>query len=210
MYEVVKGQILDQQLMPGDKVTIDRIARALNCSSVSVREALTRLHVEGLLQFVPYRGYVVTELLDEKSFRNLYDVRVLLELYAIEKAAVRVNEHDLDELSKILNVTVEADPTYEHYQPFVAVDQAFHRRILELSGNSYLTDLWDSLHIHLHLARFYRKNGYVDSTEGQKEHDIILDALSKHDPVEARRAMKAHLTGSYERLWSGVSPDTNA
>ncbi|WHY71771.1 GntR family transcriptional regulator [Fictibacillus enclensis] len=201
--EYIKGEILDQRLKPGEKVTINQIAGELSCSIVPVREALSSLYAEGLVDFTPYRGYIVTPLLDQKAFKQLYETRKILELNAMELAVEHITEDAILQLESILEesqITIPDLPVYTQFRPFIDADEKFHIYLFEIAGNPYLLQAWKGLNIHLHNSRLYHPKGQVDVKEGTEEHRQIIAALKNRDLEQVLQAMEKHLEGSYSRL----------
>src|SRR4051794_25932079 len=95
VYEALKERIMDQGLAPGSRLNIDALAETLGTSPTPVREALTRLAAERLVQFVPFKGYSVMPLLDQRQLADLMHVRNLLEVDASRLAASRIILADL-------------------------------------------------------------------------------------------------------------------
>jgi DNA-binding GntR family transcriptional regulator len=203
IYEFIKKEIYDQRLMPLEKVNISQLAQKLNCSIVPVREALSRLHAEKLLDLAPYRGYVVTALLDAPSFLNLFEVRKLLELKAIELAVHKISDYDLNKMKEVIKqgeIILGDRFSYEDFKPFTESDYAFHHFIFEIAGNNFLLESWMSLRVHLHLSRLYFLKGSVYTEPGSNDHWKIFSALEKRNLKDALAAMEKHLSGACERL----------
>jgi DNA-binding GntR family transcriptional regulator len=201
--EFIKGEILDQRLKPGQRVTINQMAEKLNCSIVPVREALSSLYAEGLVEFTPHRGYIVTPLLDQTAFKHLFETREVLELKAVELAVNKITEEDLKRLECILEegeVSNPDEPIYTQFRPFIDADEKFHSKIFEIAGNPYLTHSWKGLNIHLHHSRLYHPKGQVDIREGTEEHQEIIKSLRNKDLQQSLQAMEQHLRGSFKRL----------
>lgn len=207
-YDAIKQQIMDQSLKPGDRVVISSIAAALECGTGSVREALARLRAEELVAYIPNQGFQVSPLMNRDEFCNMFDVRHLLERRAAELAAKSISSQAIKHLKRTLAVMADTpeDPEYRHFREFESSDESFHRTIFEATGNPLLARLYDDLHIHLQLARFYRARGSVDVAPAVAEHQRILDALASHEAAGAMEAMDAHLSGSFSRLQPSAAP----
>ncbi|MCL6601199.1 MAG: GntR family transcriptional regulator [Alicyclobacillus macrosporangiidus] len=194
---------MDQKLGPGERLNIDQVARELNCSSVPVREALARLHAEKLVIFVPHHGYRVAPLLDESQYRQMFEVRYLLELKAVELVVMKASTEDIQYLEEIGSTYthIEGVPTYDKYKPFMTADSQFHRRLFDIAGNVFLTETWEHLHVHMHQARLYRTKGQVEIVDQAiLEHKDIVQALKQRSRERAVEAMAQHLMGSFQRI----------
>lgn len=140
VYELVKELLLDQRLLPGERLNIDQLARVLQVSATPLREALVRIEPEGLVVKTPLRGYMVTPVLDPASFEQLYDLRLLLEPEAARLAAAHITGKQLAVLDDAAVAMREAEtgPTYRAFRSFAAADARFHGAIASASGNRYL------------------------------------------------------------------------
>lgn len=207
-YDVVKQDIFEQTLSPSQRIVITSVANDLECSLSSVREALFRLRAEGLVDYSPNQGFQVAPLLGTKSFDDLYDTRRLIEPHAAQIAARTITSRDLDELREALLKmrSCSEEPVFTNFQPFMESDAKFHQRIFEVAGNSILLELYDHLHVHLHLSRLYRVREIVDVDAGCEEHAQILQSLESRDEKRVYEAVKDHIEGSYNRLrWAADS-----
>src|SRR3982074_891458 len=87
VYEAIKGLLMDNDLAPGSRLSIDGLARELQVSPTPVREAMTRLESDGLVAKRPHAGYIVAPLMDRVALDNLYEIRLLIEPQAARLAA---------------------------------------------------------------------------------------------------------------------------
>ena len=78
-YESIKAQILSCRILPGEKINIDQYSAELGVSTTPVREALSKLQKEGLVQYVPRMGWKISKI-SKQEFRKLQEVKSLLEI----------------------------------------------------------------------------------------------------------------------------------
>src|SRR5688572_31985563 len=88
IYDLVKRDIFDFRLLPGERFSESDIARRTGVSRTPVREALHKLEKEGYLQVASRSGWNVRQF-DFDFFENLYDVRLILELAAVKQICDR-------------------------------------------------------------------------------------------------------------------------
>lgn len=215
----IKQMILDGELRPGDKLPPEKeLGARLGLSRNSLREAVKALELVGVLDVRRGDGTYVTDLgteyltealsfvLDlhqESSLLELFEVRRILEVAAVEKAAARATEHDIAELQQQMNRIREdlknlgqGSSDVDIVNTLVNHDVAFHRYILGLAGNSYLAGLSDSLASQTTRARIWR--GLTDANAVERtlvEHQAIVDSLSAKDPALAKAVMTNHICG---------------
>jgi DNA-binding GntR family transcriptional regulator len=200
VYESVKALIMDHAIAPGDRVTSDALARQLGVSPTPVREALARLESDGLVRKRPLAGYTTTSLLTRAEFDELFEMRLLVEPAAAQRAAgAGLSAADTDLLGKEADLPAPAAGAtgYASFAAFTAQDARFHELLAELSGNRMLYECFTRLHAHLHLHRLdFPVTHYGISAV---EHHRIVAAVAAGDQDAAAAAMHAHLTAARQR-----------
>jgi len=201
-YEAVIEAILDQRLSPGERMTIDQIARGLDMSITPVREALTRIAADGLLVQTRNRGFAVPPLLTDARYHQLFSARRLLEAHAAANAEPSPDE--LDALERLLKKMVALKPSadYAKYRRFNELDHSFHQGVIVLARNPYIEEAWQGLHFHLQMCRLYAGEGVIDHDDAVHEHASILRALRHGGGEAAAEAVRAHVDGAEQRLLS--------
>lgn len=105
----LREQILSSAYPAGSQLRQDALAASLGVSRIPVREALFQLEAEGLLQMVPHKGAVVTELSPEEV-NDIFDLRVMLEIRLFRDSAARLTAEDfaaLDAVQARFQVAIE-------------------------------------------------------------------------------------------------------
>jgi DNA-binding GntR family transcriptional regulator len=200
VYEALKASLMDHVISPGQRLSIDALARDLRVSQTPVREALARLESDGLVTKTALRGYSATPLLTRAELTDLFGLRLLLEPWAAARAAELADgdgRRRLDAERGSLAAPPEGD-TYEHYRTLAAHDARFHLLVLELAGNAAVRVAFERTHCHLHVFRLHFATGAGGRT--LDEHGRIAAAVVAGDPGAAEQAMREHLEASHARL----------
>ncbi|MCW1100271.1 GntR family transcriptional regulator [Streptomyces sp. RS2] len=200
VYEAVKAMVMDHEIAPGTRVSIDGLARRLDVSATPVREALARLESDRLVVKRPNAGYRATELLDPEALTDLFEMRLLLEPRAASLAAENAGEEDLRQLRTIVDEMrhhPESGAKYSQYRQFTLLDQDFHDALAYATGRPLLAEAVTRLHSHLHMFRLNSAPGAAGTTIN--EHERIVDAIAQRNPEKAAEAMAAHLRSSRVR-----------
>jgi DNA-binding GntR family transcriptional regulator len=200
VYESVKALIMDHALAPGSRVTIDALARQLGVSPTPVREALARLESDGLVRKRPLAGYTTTPLLTRAEFEELFEMRMLLEPAAAQRAAgAGLSPADTALLRKEADLPDPPPGTtgYASFAAFTAQDARFHSLLAERAGNRMLYESVVRLHAHLHLHRLDFPVAHYGISA--VEHHRVVDAIGAGDPAAAAAAMRTHLTAARQR-----------
>ncbi len=189
-YERIKQAILAGELAPGQPLTESALAAWCGVSRTPIRESLTRLQEDGLIERTS-RGLVVREISPEEVL-DIYDTRVVLESSAARFAADRRTTRDILEMKHILEMTAEIDPDDLDAMQRYETNAAFHRVVWRASHNASLIDLLERLNVHLgrHSATTLSYPGrWADAT---REHALIVEAIVNHDGPEAARLSAQH------------------
>ena len=81
VYEALRQDIIDGRLKPSQKLIMSDLAKRFELSEIPVREAIRRLESDGIVEFTPHMGAVVSKI-DESEFVEIYLIRIELEALA--------------------------------------------------------------------------------------------------------------------------------
>jgi DNA-binding GntR family transcriptional regulator len=192
----LREEILTGQLAPGTPLRLREISRRLGMSVIPVREAVHRLHQEGLVAREAQKGAFVAPV-SVADMEDLYRVRIELEGLAIQLACHRFTPEHHRHLSGLLDAFVEA---YETGQVRLGreLHRQFHLDLYRLAGSPTLDRLIPPL---LDAAERYRVLSVADRgdpRQRRQEHQRILDACLAGDGNRARRELAEHLARTVE------------
>ena len=170
----IKDAIISGSIKPGDQIVESRIAQQLGSGIPLVREALIELEHRGFVQKTPYKGTTATKL-GPNEIKEIFQLRV--ELEALAKG--HVTPADIKELQKLIR-RMEQSAAELDLDEFYLVDLELHRKLWQLSGNSYLTDVLERMVVPL-FAFFVmktrrEKESYIRSAA---MHGQIVEALDE-------------------------------
>ncbi len=208
VHEILTERILDRVYSPDEHLNIDKIARELGVSSSPVREALTRLTAEGLVASSSFIGFVVAPMPDVAWFEELYDYRELIETWAVRIVADLRPSNVLAGLYMAVARLEQGSygSSFRDYCSAHDADEAFHRLMIEATGNRVVAKSYRELNPHLQHARLYLSHPQ-DVGLVVAEHRAILDAIDRGDGDAAAGAMRLHLKLSRARLLGGPGED---
>ena len=177
-------------LGPGDRIRQEQLAAELGTSVIPVREALSTLQAEGLVRYVPHRGYRVATLsLDELS--ETYEIRRLLEDEVVRLATPRLDDGHLallrDAAEEMESLASGADVA-----AMIAANRRFHFTLYDVAERPRMVDF---IRILWQTTDAYRSLYYGQDTARHRvndEHRSILEALGAHDTERAVRELHAH------------------
>jgi DNA-binding GntR family transcriptional regulator len=190
-YKEIKNWIIHYKLKPGVQLRIEELSTALSMSQTPVREALSKLEHEHLADRHPQKGYVV-RVLNLKDVSDIYDLRMALEVVAAEEAATRMADADRKRLSHLLEKVDTLIKKGEKAQ-ILALEQEFHMRIMEATGNWFLTEILGSIFDRIWMIQNVNILTSDHLIDAHKQHMEIYNALEKADPLKSAALMKKHL-----------------
>jgi len=194
----VRVRIRDGKLVPGQRLVEADIVDATGSSRGKVREALKRLEAEGLVAIEPFRGASVRKL-SRDEVRQIYRTRMALEGLAAHDFAAFGAPEAKQRLSGI-QAELDANESEVNHERFARLNDAWHRLIIEGSGNAYIASFLTRLTVPIYrllFATFYTTQRIAMANA---DHRIITRAIVEGRPDDAERAMRAHISQGLEAL----------
>jgi DNA-binding GntR family transcriptional regulator len=199
----LKDAFFAGELKPGDPIVERELARQMKVGTPVVREALIALQGQGFVRRVTNTGTFVTQFSTEEV-RQLYTLRVELELLALQWAKPRVTDNDLKDLSRQIARVVEAGESGDRRQ-FLELDYAFHKKCWALSGNTYLAETLDRLMAPLFTFVVLASGAPLTGSMG-REHYELVNALQNTQEPEFTDIVRKRLTGFTSRWLAAFTP----
>lgn len=207
-------ELLQQsELKIGDAIPKEvELAEILGVSRTVVREALTRLRMMGLIETKKKKGSVITSpdlfammsksmnphVLDQDTLKEMFQIRLILEVGMADFIFHRLTKADLDELNEI----VSKEPPVTDYHLFnIKHEIAFHGKLYEITGNDTLKKFQRLL---LPIFDYVHHSGLIKKQPMLRKfvsHKGLVDILENGSPELFRNAMRNHLENHYARLF---------
>ncbi len=196
VYQELRNMILEFELYPGSRVTETELAEMFNVSRTPIREAVQRLEAEGYLSIRPKQGCFIRDL-DISRLMHYYDVRIALELLSLEKAALFMQNGQLEKLAADWDPETQPGRS-ESSEEMEARDESFHIRLAEGGGNLALAEYLLDVNNHIRVIRRldFTENMRIDHT--YTEHHQICRYLLDRDVSAAKNLMVGHIKRSEE------------
>ena len=211
----LRDQILGGQILPGQKLpTEGQMTETFRVSRTVIREAMASLAADGLVESRQGAGVFVLEhpALAFGSFNqdigkvsqaiNVLEVRMGIE---IESAGLAAQRHNAAQEARIQEAFFEFERLLNLGEPTGKADFAFHREIASATNNPFYVEIIDALGDRTipcdRNSPWYSVEVLsIEYLTGlQREHLLILKAISASDPDAARAAMRAHLLAAQHR-----------
>ena len=197
VYGELRRSIIMGHRQAGERLDLEALAKGFGTSVTPIRDALQMLSQEGLVTIKPRSGYFVTHI-TLKQLRDLLDLRQILEVASIERAAMRITEEQLEKLEQVhAGYTGSDDVSYDRY---MEENRRFHCLIAQASGNQELTAALGRLHDRL--VRFMVISHMGESLE--RRHSQLIEVLRSRDVAAAGQAMLAEVNETRDSILERV------
>ena len=182
-YEHLRALILDGTYGSGQRIIIDQIAKELGLSPIPVREAIRQLESDGLIQYKPYSGAVVTSI-NETEYIETLTVLAILDGYATALSSLTMDDNDYENL---INLNKEMEIALQDFEleRFGELNRKFHTTIFEKCGNSMLVEQIQQAQDRMDRVR---KSVFTivpkRAVQSIQEHENIIFLLKEKAPFE--------------------------
>ncbi|MBN2285992.1 MAG: FadR family transcriptional regulator [Tissierellales bacterium] len=226
-HEVIPGKIYQQinkqiqelilggALKKGDKLPPERqLAEALNVSRASIRESFRSLEIMGLIESRPGEGNFIASCdnaiifeplsimfkLNNGKFRDILEIRMILEVEAAGLAAERITDDQLELLQTLMEDLEQSDN--ENHS--VEIDKKIHYLIAESTGNFLIITMLDAISSlmtdFIANARLIIAKNISEQGRLTKIHKDVVKALCQKNPRLAQDAMRRHFYSVWESI----------
>jgi DNA-binding GntR family transcriptional regulator len=210
--ERLRALILTGEYGPDERLIEEQLAERLGVSRTPVRQALTMLEAEGLVEIAPNRGATVCSFSIEDVW-DIYDLRAVLEGHAARRAAGRMERRELERLRELAGemegLPGRFDDHGEEIRVLVALNQEFHGTIVEASRNRRLEHLINrTVEIPLMFKAFFWYTPHERAISNHY-HRQVLEALEKGDADGAESIMRKHVYEGRDFVIGALKEDRN-
>ena len=197
--EKLREDIINNRFETGSRITIKEISERYGVSPMPVREAFRTLEGEHFLEINPYKGATVLRI-DEQFVRDVYGILRALECLLYETALDEIDEEIIQKLRCINEqIRVIAELPYGAAE-YVDLNTRFHNTIMEHSKNQKALEMYT--HYHEIISTIRKK--YTPVPEririGIEQHEKLIDALEKKDPLLVKMAVDEHIKSALENF----------
>ncbi|MDC7234230.1 MAG: GntR family transcriptional regulator [Spirochaetales bacterium] len=195
VYKNIKEMILRRELVPGQKLTQEDMAKLLGVSRTPLLAAFSKLEKEWLVESRPRRGFYIRELNKEDEL-NLFDIRLRLEPLGARRAAENGSEQDKKRLVRMLDAVPDFN-CMENRSAFNDHDYHFHGLVMGMTGNRMLEMMLTSYNI---ISLSNQDEIHIDCSKSIEGHRKIAQAIAEGKPDEAEEAMRQHIQIGLDRI----------
>jgi DNA-binding GntR family transcriptional regulator len=209
-YVALRDLIIGGQLAAGQRLMPEELGQMLSISPTPIKEALTRLQLDGLVDATSRRG-VLVRTFNAADVTELYQARLMIESDAIRRG-LRAGRVDDDFLARLAACAAaygrQTRPrSRNELLDVLRPDHDLHAMLASLGGNSRVSAWHEQILRQTQTVRIWSPDSYAFAL-ACKEHTEIVDALSRRDENGAVQALERHLARSSSDLLEQTPPDT--
>lgn len=193
------------------------LAESLGVSRTVIREALLRLKTVGLIESKKHKGAVLTNpdvlgsfrrvfhpsLLDNNTLKDLFEMRLALEVGMADFIINKITDQDIKELEEISSSIASGDTAF----PWNIDDEIrFHGKLYQISENKMLLELQQLL---LPIFQYVHNSGFLEHSVNSSDfvtHKELVEVLKKRDAEAYRKAIRTHLNNHFLRIFNNAKP----
>jgi len=201
VYELLRERILRYDFAPGERLDLAELESSLAISRTPLKNALTKLEAEGLVDIQPRRGTFVMTMSSEK-LDEAYKIRSAFELYVALCLFKYLTPDDyafLRNVRSAMNDLAQTGDWPSVIFDYLRYDQQFHERFVERGGTPRMLQLFQQMNVHTQVARIVHRFQTRDFEAIHFEHEQIFDALEDPSSQRLSATLLNHLEASRMR-----------
>lgn len=190
-YNIIKDKIIRCEYAPNTMLSEEALREELGVSRTPIRDALSRLEQEGLIQILPKKGIMVSGL-SLSEINAIFEIRMLYEPYVLSTYGHRLND---DKLLEFYNTCAQSGILVA--DEFFRIDDELHAFIVAATSNRYIQHTYQLIqnqNLRFRVMTGEQPNDRLERSNN--EHLTILKACLRKDWAAAAAAMEEHLRQS--------------
>jgi DNA-binding GntR family transcriptional regulator len=204
-YTRLRSSIISGELIPGQRLKVESLRDIIAVGATPIREALSLLTSERLVERIDKRGFRVTEI-SLAEYEDLHRTRCLLEQHAMREAIALGDQAWEDRIVLVLHrlrrlTRTISDERGERSNPeWERMHKLFHMSLLAASPSKTLLQFCDQLHDRINRYRSVAAVGSMGHRDWKAEHDAIAEATLDRDVEQAVGTLMQHYSATSEIL----------
>ncbi len=199
-YNIIKDKIISCEYLPNTLLNEEALREEVHASRTPVRDALSRLEQENLIQILPKKGIMVAPL-SIREINMIHEARMLIEPYAVENYAEQI---PIERLQYYYGIFKEKG-IQDSMGAFYEVDNELHQEFIDATKNEYFLSLYERIfnqNCRLRILSGVKSETRIENT--RIEHFKIIEACMERKWKEAASAMREHLVCSKQASFEAI------
>jgi len=205
-FRKIKEMMYHHEIVPGQKLIYQELAKKLNMSITPIVQALNRLQLLNIVYSEHNKGYYVGET-DAVEAKELFIAREALETFIVPSIIKNLTDKKLSAIEKAMKEHTKGVSVPQYRRMLMIKDTDFHLRIVECAENKIIYNICKLIleQIYLKYRPEYMREPRLK--EAAEEHNMILESLKKRDVRKARRLIKQHIKKGREHIVGSLLED---
>ncbi|MCL6416823.1 GntR family transcriptional regulator [Aestuariirhabdus sp. Z084] len=198
--DVLRDKILSGEIVAGEPLRQDALAKEFNVSRIPVREALLQLEAQGLVFFEPHKGATATEL-SATEIHELFDLRALIECRVLEAAIDNMTDDDLRVANKVLRAFEEAVESGVNIETWSELNYELHAALYQPANMPQAMEIIRSLNTKS--DRYIRLQLLLTTgiAKAEREHSELFSLCESRDRAAASALLKKHILEAGQAIY---------
>ena len=200
IFDLVRGEILDCTLMPGEELREVELAKRYGVSKSPVRDAMQKLEFEGLVEIEPRRGHRVKPI-SVSDAEDILELRIILEIGTVRKIITTAKDEDIASLDQFRTTDITSISSFTLY------NRGVHHRLSVMSGNQRLAEETRrvmEIYDRLCVISLQSQRGEAGFAGPLADHVAIIDAIQARNASLAARVVAKHVSTSRAAIMRGL------
>lgn len=194
-YSVIKKMIVERTIVPGEKISQEKLANELGISRTPVVNALKYLEKEKLIEAKPRRGFYI-RVFTIREMVSIFELREVLEGLAARRAAANIDDFQIEKLKRFFEPFKQTSRITD-LKSYAREDRQFHNFVTDLGAKEFLKSILQTYNIISFSYQVVSSEGLIRSPdETIHEHLAIISAICKKNSEEAEKLMRQHFKQS--------------
>lgn len=202
LYTAIKDKVLSMEFGINQHINTSFLANNLGVSRTMVREILLQLSAENVIRQQPQKGFY-THKISPDEIRHILEVRLALEIMAVQLAVHRATDTQLQNLLAYAKKIFTYNPKEHPMSDMILYDEKFHMDIAHMSCNPEIVKHLGALNQRIRVIRWV--NMQTATLPVRKQHVYIAQALCERNEKKAIRHIKKHINRRMEKIDSDLS-----
>lgn len=199
IYEILKQNILEFRLLPGDSISENDLSTLFNLSRTPIREAFIKLSEDGLLNIYPQKGSFISYI-DLNSINESLFIRKSLEVSILKEAIANFTPENLKELKRIIGFQKTLLSTQASPSELFSLDNKFHQVIFESCGKKNIWKFISNVSLDFSRIRFLSSTEKSVMKKIISQHEAILKIIETKDFDAIEDLIDNHMSNFLDKI----------
>lgn len=199
VFDYLKSAIIDQTLLPGERLVESRMSKMLGISRTPLREAFHKLELGGWIEKNASGGFQVV-VLTEDDIEETFGIRSVLEAYAARLAAENHQDEDLIPLEKNIQEYEKCLKSKKNWARLQELNTEFHDLLYALSKRPKLITMVNQLRAQLPSVQQILLKQETSVIKSREDHINLLRAVRNRDGEAVEKLLREHITKGKEMV----------